>query len=87
MNPTSTDDLPADLVERVKRLSPQGKEQLFDLLEQDIDLPLDPRTEEEWRAEIARRVADVQAGRSVLLTREQAEAEIREAMRKLGVEL
>jgi putative addiction module component (TIGR02574 family) len=87
MTPTATDELPADLVERVKQLSPRGKEQLLDLLEGDVDLPPDPRTDEEWREEIARRIADVQAGRGELLTREQAEEQVREEMRKLGVEL
>jgi putative addiction module component (TIGR02574 family) len=87
MIPTTTDDLPADLVERVNQLSPKGKEQLLDLLEGQVDLPSDTRTEEEWREEIARRIADVQAGRAVLLTREQAEEQVRAEMRKLGVEL
>lgn len=87
MTPTATDELPADLVERVKQLSPRGKEQLLDLLEGDVDLPPDPRTDEQWREEIARRIADVQAGRGELLTREQAEEQVREEMRKLGVEL
>jgi hypothetical protein len=87
MTPTATDDLPADLVERVKQLSSRGKEQLLDLLEADTELPPDPRTEDEWREEIARRVADIEAGRAALLTREQADEQVREAMRKAGVEL
>jgi putative addiction module component (TIGR02574 family) len=87
MTPTATrTGLPAALVEQVLALTPEQRDELFELVEL-ADLPPDTRTDAEWKEEIARRVADVQAGRSVLLTREQAEAEIREAMRKLGVEL
>lgn len=32
MTPTATDDLPADLVERVNALSPAAKDKLFHLL-------------------------------------------------------
>ena len=67
-------------------LSPEQQDELAELIAL-ADLPPDPMSEEEFKAELARRVADVQAGRAVLLTREEADEQVREEMRKLGVEL
>ena len=87
MTPTaSRTGIPADLIERVMTLSPEQQDELAELIAL-ADLPPDPMSEEEFKAELARRVADVQAGRAVLLTREEADEQVREEMRKLGVEL
>jgi putative addiction module component (TIGR02574 family) len=82
MTPTATDELPGDLVERVKQLSPRGKEQLLDLLENEIELPPDPRTEEELMAELKRRIEDAESGRVVGLTREEAKEQVRKMLRE-----
>ena len=87
MTPTATrTGLPTALVDQVMALTPEQREELFELAALE-DVPPDPRTEAEWREEIARRVADVEAGRSVLMTREEANEQVRAEMRKLGVEL
>ena len=87
MTPTaSRTGIPADLIERVMTLSPEQQDELSEMIAL-ADLPPDTVSDEEFKAELARRVADVAAGRAVLLTREQAEEQVREEMRKSGVEL
>ena len=73
-------ELTPELIERVKKLSPESQEQLVDL----IYGPMPPGPDD---AEIARRLDELAAGNVTLLTREEAEAQVREAIRKLGVEL
>jgi hypothetical protein len=85
--PTATrTGLPPALLDQVLALTPEQREELFELAALE-DMPPDPRTEEDWRTEIARRVADIQAGRAVLMSREEAYEQVRVEMRKLGVEL
>ncbi len=86
MTPTaSRTGVPADLIERVMTLSPEQQEELSELIAV-ADMPPNQLSDEEFKAEIARRVAEVQAGRAVLLTREEADEQVREEMRKVGVE-
>lgn len=74
------------LVEQVLKLSPDDRDRLRDIMD-DEDLPPDDRTDEEIAAEIKRRSDDYHAGKGELLTREESDARIRAAIRKLGYEL
>ncbi len=53
-------------------------DQLYDSLD---DEPLDPGWEQAWSQELARRVADVAAGRVELIDAEQVHAELRTELR------
>ncbi len=82
MTPTATrTGIPADLIERVMTLSPEQQDELAELIAL-ADLPPDPMTDDEFKIELARRVADVQAGRAVLLTREEADEQVRKTLRE-----
>ncbi len=84
--PVPEADLTPDLVERVMKLSPEGKDKLLGLLEDDL-LPPDNRTDEEIAAVIKQRSDEYHAGTVKSFTREESDAIIRAEMRKLGVEL
>lgn len=83
MIPTATDELPADLVERVKQLSPIAKGKLFDLLVDEGDeISADPSPYASeairlaWKEEIARRIAAYQRGELEVLTVEESLAAV-----------
>lgn len=77
--------LTPELLATLKQLSPQDKGIVRDLLDEDDPPP--GRSDEEEAAEIARRAAMVASGNYASLSREEAEQQVREAIRKLGVEL
>jgi putative addiction module component (TIGR02574 family) len=82
MTPTATrTGIPADLIERVNALTPEQREELFELTCLD-DMPPDPRTEEELMAELKRRIEDAESGRVVGLTREEAKEQVRKILRE-----
>ncbi len=78
--------LTPELIATLRQLSPDDKDRAIDVLTED-DGPPETRTPEEWAKEIARRIEDVEAGRAVLLERDEADRQVREAMRRHGVEL
>jgi hypothetical protein len=87
MTPTATDDLPADLVERVHALSPAAKDKLFHLLldeEEGLSNKPVPWASEEvrlaWKEEIARRIAAYQRGEMKTLSTEEVLAQLDEAL-------
>jgi hypothetical protein len=70
-----------ELVTRGLKLSAEAREEVaLELLESLEPPPLD------WET-IRRRIEDIESGRVVALTREQAEEEVRLKMRELGLEL
>lgn len=95
MTPTAlTDDLPADLIERVNALSPTAKGRLFDLLADDEEVASPPKQHPSdavrlaWKEEIARRIAAYERGELETMTVEeviaQLEADQREDERHAG---
>lgn len=81
MTPTATDELPADLVERVRQLSPTAKGRLVDLLlgeEDEISAEPMPYASEAvrlaWKEEIARRIAAYQRGELEVIPAEEVVA-------------
>lgn len=87
MTPTATDDLPADLVERVNALSPVAKGKLMDLLlDEDDEISSAPArfTSEKvrlaWKEEIARRIAAYQRGEVKTLSVEEVIAQLDAAL-------
>lgn len=78
--------LTPELIAMLRQLSPADKDRAIDVLTEG-DGPPEKRTPEEWAKEIARRIEDVEAGRAVLLERDEADRQVREAMRRHGVEL
>lgn len=88
MTPTATrTGLPADLIERVSALTPEQRDELFELtcLE---DMPSGPRTEEQLMADLVRDAELADAGLLPSLTREQAKEQVRKELReKYGFEL
>ncbi|MFO0806466.1 MAG: hypothetical protein U0791_25455 [Gemmataceae bacterium] len=69
-----------ELLARVRKLPPDDQKLLaFDVL--------DAIEESELIETVQRRSAEIAAGKDVLLTREEAEAEVRAKMRELGFEL
>lgn len=80
---TQNPELTPDLVERVMSLSREAREELaFDLFDSLETYAPGPSMET-----IRRRSEEIASGQDVLLTREQAEAEVRDKMRELGFEL
>ena len=78
MTPTVTDQLPADLVERVNALSPAAKDKLFDLLlgegDEISNEPMRYTSEKvrlAWNEEIARRIAAYQRGELEVIPAEE----------------
>ena len=70
-----------ELIDRGLKLSPEERESVaLELLDSVEAPPLDRET-------ILRRIADVESGRIVALTREEAELAVRVKMRELGLEL
>ena len=88
MTPTATrTGIPADLIERVHALTGEQKDELVELIDS-ADMPPDTRTDEEWREEIARRIAEAESGAVRGLTKEEAAEQIRTELRtKYGFEL
>ena len=88
MTPTATKTgLPADLIERVSALTPEQREELFELTELS-GLPPDPRTEEELMADLVRDAELADSGAVPSLTREEAKEQVRTFLReKYGFEL
>lgn len=78
--------LTPEFIATLKQLSPEDKDQVIELLIDD-DLPPDSRTPDEWADEIARRAALVASGNYESLSREEAERQVRDAMRARGIEL
>lgn len=70
-----------ELLARVRKLPPDDQKLLaFDVLDGLDESPIDHET-------ILRRIADVESGKSIPLTREESEQEIKLKMRELGFEL
>jgi putative addiction module component (TIGR02574 family) len=68
-------------------LSPQERGELIHRLIVSLDAPLEDTPEaiaQAWDEEIARRVAEIDAGTAVLIPHEQVVAEIDEMLRKSG---
>lgn len=88
MTPTPTrTGLPADLVERVNALTPEQRDELFELTALD-NLPPDTRTEEELMADLVRDAELADSGAAASLTREEAKEQVRAFLReKYGYEL
>ena len=70
-----------DLIDRALKLEPDVREsialELLDSVEGDAD----------FAGTIGRRCAEIAAGNAVTLSREESDTQIREAIRKLGLEL
>jgi hypothetical protein len=76
-------ELTPDLIRRVLSLSREAREDLaFGLLDSLEELPPGPTMET-----ILRRSEAIASGEAVLLTREEAAAQVRERMKEYGVEL
>lgn len=88
MTPTAKPSgLTPELIEQVKILTPEEQDELFALVI-DADMPPDTRTEEEWAAEIKRRIEEAESGTVPSLTREEAAEQVRTFLReKYGFEL
>jgi hypothetical protein len=95
MTPAATDELPADLVERVKQLSPAAKGKLVDMLLDEADEisnePVQFASEKvrlAWKEEIACRIGAYQRGEVKTLSSDeliaQLEADQREDERHAG---
>jgi putative addiction module component (TIGR02574 family) len=78
--------LSPDLIATLKNLSPDERDLVRDLLDEQ-DGPPESRTAREQMDEIQRRAAKVASGNYTSLTREESTEQIREAIRKLGHEL
>lgn len=83
MTPTATDELPADLVERVNALSPAAKGKLVDmLLDEEDGISNEPmryaseKVRLAWKEEIARRIAAYQRGEVKTLSVEEVIAQL-----------
>ena len=83
MTATADTALDPDLVSRVKSLSSELKAALFEIAWEDGDGPPEGP---DW-PEIQRRIDDVNAGRAILLSREESDAMIKARIRELGLEL
>jgi putative addiction module component (TIGR02574 family) len=81
MTPTTTEsELTPELLERVMKLSPDNKDKLIALLLDELDGPPDRQKgiPEAWKDEIARRIADIQAGRVQLVDADEVLCKMRE---------
>ncbi len=78
--------LTPELIATLRQLSPDDKDRAIDVLTED-DGPPETRTPEEWAKEIARRIEDVNSGRVKVLDRQEADQQVREALRARGFEL
>ena len=91
MSATTTPENPEvrQLIERAMKLSAEERETIALELLESTESPsgISETNSDYWRGEIARRSAEVASGAVSPLTREEAEAQVREAIRKLGVEL
>jgi hypothetical protein len=85
--PTPETGLTPELIDRVRKLSPQDKDKLLGLLEDEL-FPPDPRTDEEIAAMIKQRSDEVASGNYTAMTPEEVERNIRESLRRrYGFEL
>ncbi|MDB5307895.1 MAG: hypothetical protein JWO38_2097 [Gemmataceae bacterium] len=75
-----------ELIDRAMKLSPADRESIALELLNSVEPGRPDSDREPWESVIARRSAEVAAGSVTPLTRDQAEAQVREAIRKLGVE-
>ena len=76
-------ELSPELIQRVMSLSPKAREDLaFELLDSLEDFPAGPSMNE-----IRQRIADIDSGKSIPMTREESEREIRAKLREIGFEL
>lgn len=78
--------LTPELIATLRQLSPEDKDRAIDVLTED-DGPPDKSTPEEWAKELARRAEMVASGNYDSLSLEEAEREVRKAMRDRGIEL
>ena len=78
--------LDPELVAKVKALTPEQRDALFDAVHEDEDLPPEIDANQAW-ARIEKQRDDYLAGRIKGLSREEAEKQIRSEIRKLGIEL
>jgi putative addiction module component (TIGR02574 family) len=74
-------ELTPELIERIKKLSPESRERLRALLGEPPNSDADW---EYWKAEIKRRIEDIESGRVKALTHEEAMAFIRKAREERG---
>jgi putative addiction module component (TIGR02574 family) len=68
-------ELPNKLLEQALKLPAEERAALADSLLRSLEPPMDPDIDAAWRAEVARRVAELDAGASTIPW-EQARAEI-----------
>jgi Putative addiction module component len=78
---TPETELTPELIERVMKLSPENVSRLLCLLGVVAPIPALPPVGDwdYWKAEIKRRIEDVESGRVNALTREEAMEQIRKA--------
>lgn len=74
---TPETELTPELIERVMKLSPQNRERLRMLLGEPPNSDADW---EYWKAEIKRRIDDIQSGRVKAITPEEMFANVRKAL-------
>ena len=84
MSTTNDTDLTPELIDRVMRLSAANKDRLVGLLVAGEDgLADEPdAVREAWRAELARRVADVESGRVATVDADEVLAQARQRLRE-----
>lgn len=80
-NTTPETELTQDLLDRVTKLSPENRDRLATFIDE-LDMPPGPD-----EGEIQRRLESVLNGTARLLTREEANDAVRQALRAHGVEL
>jgi putative addiction module component (TIGR02574 family) len=91
MAATTTPENPEirELIDRAMKLEPADREtiamELLDSVEAAVDEAISKS--ESWQSAIARRSEEVASGNVTPLTRDESEAQVREAIRKLGAEL
>ena len=82
MTPTATrTGIPADLIERVMTLSPEQQDELAEIIDA-ANCPPETMTDGELKAELKRRIEDVESGKAQLLTREEAKERVRKTLRE-----
>jgi putative addiction module component (TIGR02574 family) len=78
-----------ELIDRAMKLAPADRESIAMELLDSVEAPVDETASksESWQSAIARRSEEVASGSVTPMTRDESEAQVREAIRKLGVEL
>lgn len=89
MTPTTPAESPEvrELIDRAMKLSPADRVSIALELLDSVEASRPDSDQELWEAVIARRSAEATSGSVTLLTRDQAEAQVREATRELGLDL